>query len=179
MVKDTVILLAGGKSAEHFDLQNLKELGYVIGVNDAAIHAPVDCAITMDRTWFENRWQKIKDMGIPLYARWEATINVSDRWIGLNIFQNDRHSNEMSDNPLEVNGINSGFCGCNLAFKLKPKRFIAIGLDCANTGYWYPAYEWQTGPEPRGITSDWSYDQWQKGLIDIKSQFGKAGIEWI
>jgi hypothetical protein len=179
MDKKTVIVLGGGQSASLHDLQNLRKDGYVIGVNDSAIHAPVDCAVTMDRTWFENRWEKIRALGLPLYAREDAVINVPDRWPGLHIFKNNRHSNFMTLEVGTLNGVNSGFCACNLAFQFQPDHFLPLGLDSKKGGYWYPPYEWQTGDAPRGLTSDWAYERWASGLVDIKQQFEKAGIEWI
>lgn len=179
MVHETIVVLAGGKSASKFDLQKLQGLGFVIGVNDAAIHAPVDCAVSMDRTWCENRYLKIKKLNIDFYARYEAFLNIQERWPKLKLFQNDRLSNDMTDSEYSLNGINSGFCALNLAYKMKPKRVMALGFDCEKTGYWYPPYEWQMAKEPRGITSEWSYSQWKKGLPYIKEQFRHAGIEWI
>lgn len=179
MVKETVIVLGGGKSAASHDLQNLKSLGYVIGVNDAGLHAPVDCVVTMDRTWFENRWRRVKELGLPLYAREQAVENVPERWDGLNIFENDRHSNRMVMDSHVLNGVNSGYCALNLAYKMKPKQVMILGFDCANTGYWYPAYEWTKWEKPRGITSAWAYERWADALVEVKSQFLKAGIEWI
>ncbi len=85
----------------------------------------------------------------------------------------------MTHEPRTLNGVNSGFCGCNLAFKFMPKRFLPLGLDSKKGGYWYPPYEWQTAPDPRGITSEWAYVKWAEGLIEVKAQFEKAGIEWI
>lgn len=179
MVKETVIVLGGAASAAQHDLKNLRgDKNYVIGINDAAIHAPVDCCVTMDRTWFEYRWEKLRALGIPVFAREEATINITDRWADLEIFKNNRHSNDMSLDPDRLNGINSGFCGLNLAYKMRPRAVRVLGMDCKKSGYWFPPYPWQTAPAPRGITSDWSYDQWMKGIEQIKQQFEKAGIAW-
>lgn len=179
MGKETIIVLAGGKSAEKHDLKNLKNYGYVIGVNDACIHVPVDCGISMDRTWFENRWKSIKSLKIPFYIRAEATINTKQAWSLLNVYECDRLSTWMTDEKGFLNGLNSGFCALNLAFQMKPQKIWALGFDCARTGYWYPPYEWQLAPQPRGITSDWAFDKWQHGLENIKTQFKDAGIEWI
>lgn len=179
MGPETIIVLAGGKSAERFDLHKLQSLGVVIGVNDAAVHVPVDIAVSMDRTWCENRYKVIKEKSVSFFAREQAFINISDRWDKLHLFSNDRLSCEMSDTPGVLNGINSGMCALNLAYTMRPKRVVALGFDCSRTGYWYPPYEWQTAPEPRGVTSDWAYEQWKKGIEKVKNQFAMVGIEWI
>lgn len=181
MGHETVIVLGGAKSAAENDLSGLRARGFVIGVNDSAIHAPVDAAVTMDRTWFEHRWSVIKAFSrqIPLHARAEAVINVTERWPNLHIFACDRLSNAMSDEKGRLNGVNSGFCALNLAWQMRPKQIIVLGIDAKRDGYWYPPYEWQRGEKPRGITSDWAYKQWEKGLADIRRQFTEAGIEWI
>lgn len=171
----TVIVLAGGKSAEEHDLKNLRKKGFVIGVNDAAIHVPVDAAVTMDRTWYLNRWDKVKALDIEMHARREATVNVPDIWPKLHIFDCDSHSYLMTDKKGHLDGVSSGFCALNLAYQMKPEKVIALGFDCNPTGYWYPPYEWQ--PQ-RGITSPWAYSRWQKAIGKVADQFKQAGIKW-
>jgi hypothetical protein len=178
MAIKTIIVLAGGASASKHDLKNLKSMGYVIGVNDACIHAPVDCGVSMDRTWFEHRWATIKALSMPFYVRQEAVVNVSERWDLLNIFECDRLSSYMVNEKGMLNGLNSGFCALNLAFQMRPDRVVPLGFDCENTGYWYPPYEWQTAPEPKGKTSNWAFQRWKEGFFYIQKQFEAAGIQW-
>lgn len=178
MAENDIIIIGGGPSVLDFDINQITPRGLVIGVNDAAIHADVDVAVSMDRLWFENRYQMLLDRELPTYIRRSATQNIIERHLeGFNLFECDNESNRMSKDERILNGTNSGMCAVNLAYVWKPKRVWLFGFDMkrADDGrpYWYPPYPWA---KPEGGTGAKKYAQWADQFEDIFLQFADAGI---
>jgi hypothetical protein len=104
----------------------------VIGVNDAALHARVDAAISMDRLWTEHRWPDLTAKVLPTWIRRSALKNIGGRPFWLRPFECDHTSAEMTDAVGPLNGTNSGLCAVNLAFQLRPRLIRLYGMDLAN-----------------------------------------------
>jgi len=140
-------VVGGGWSVKKVDLNKLP--GKIVAINDAAIHLPrCDYVVTMDRLWTEYRWNEIKKLDKPTWVRRSALKKVwegdGELWKNLTPFENDNgKSGRFSENPVELNGNNSGACGLNLVYHLKPDHVWVFGLDMSRKGkdvYWYPPY---------------------------------------
>lgn len=179
-------MIAGGWSLKGIDFGKIP--GFKIGVNDSAWRAETELGVTMDRLFFEGRFKQLDDRYRPpargaMYIR--AGIDKAGlapaTWVQ---FDCDNESAEMSRAwapRCRLNGMNSGICGINLAFRQNPERVILWGFDmCRNpaTGapYYHEPYPWG---RPLGNTTDGKFMQWAKAFADIRRQFDAAGIELI
>lgn len=173
-------VIGGGWSVSQFaeQLDDLTSLGHVIGVNDAAIHAHVHEALTMDRLWFEHRWPKLRELRVPkVWVREKCDCNVprktaADNWLTF------KHLNKIdpSVTPRELHGGNSGTCAINLAFQqmLSGDNLFLLGFDmCKGPNgepYWYPPYPW-TAPE--GATKPGHFNSWVRDMYGF-ARYAKA-----
>lgn len=164
----------GGGWSLHTDADRLSDLisyGHVIGVNDAAIHASVHEAITMDRLWFENRWPILRDLRIQqTWVRKKCDCNVERKDPeGLDNWRTFEHFNKPmpSEKVGELHGGNSGTCAINLAFQQMDKgdSLYLLGFDMCkgpkNEPYWYPPYPWAN---PEGATKPGHFASWVSDL---------------
>jgi hypothetical protein len=176
---NTISILAGGWSAKAIDKSKLP--GVVIGVNDSAIHAKCDIALSMDRLWTEHRWANLQALGSMrriAYIREAALKNIGARPSWLHPFHCDHMMTELSDDRRTLNGTNSGMCALNLAYQMFPKRIILFGYDmCRGPGgeaYWYDPYPWS---KPQGGTGNGRYAEWAKQFARAQEQCKAQGIE--
>jgi hypothetical protein len=171
---DVVSIVAGGWSASAVDLDRLP--GIVIGVNDAGILIPCDFAVSMDRLWSEGRWPDLVKRQRETYLRDAAAKNV-DRPDWLHLFGCDYKSSIFSHQLTTLNGTNSGFCGLNLAFILRPVRLLMFGFDMNRSpdgrAYWHAPYPWS---KPQGNTKDGKYAEWAGQFEAAARSFRDAGI---
>lgn len=171
-----VTVVGGGYSVKSIDVSRL--LGYVIAVNDSAVHLPrYDCAVTMDRRWLEYRWLWLKQQCKPLWARSSTFQNVDTSdvdWVFK--FKNDNGKTQaMSEEWDALNGKNSGACALNLAYHLQPEHAWITGIDLHGPNskpYWYPPYPWA----PEGSTKPGHYVQWAKLMEIMVQQMRARGI---
>lgn len=148
------------------------------GVNDAAIYAPVDIAVTMDRLWFENRYSKLHELGLSAYTyvRRKCDCNVKD-----SIAQVYDHKRELGLSTVEglLYGSNSGMIALNLAFQTAKRgdKIFLLGFDMQKgphgEPYWYPPYPWAS---PEGGTKPGNYRDWIKEFTVAAQQLREAGI---
>lgn len=176
------ILIAGGRSVLEFDQHivrnELVKRCLVVGVNDAAVHAKVDVALSMDRLWTEARWRNVTDRDVHLVARMAALKNVPLHY-RITPFACDHKSTTMSTEQIKtgfvLNGTNSGMCAMNYAFHVKPRNVWLLGFDMQRVegepAHWYPDYEWNAGGTKPGNLRDWSKD-----FDHVGEQFAKADI---
>jgi len=181
-----IIVLGGGWSAKEY-LQApqplLRERGTVIGVNDAAIHARVDIAITMDRLWLENRRETLEFLAIPVHYREGVCKNCAPPTIGIPFKCNNRMDEGMTLEPNALYGNNSGAVALNLAYKLAQnphigaKQVYLLGFDMMNgpngEKHWYPPYPWNSG----GGSSDGKLKAWSAEFALFAQDFQGAGID--
>jgi hypothetical protein len=147
----------------------------VIGVNESSVLVQCDVAVTMDRLWSEHRWHRYfttragelwirrgADKALPTHPRRRQ-------------FECDHESWRMSDEPGVLNGTNSGMCGLNYAFQLKPQRLYLFGFDMQRgpkgQPYWHKPYEWRQ----KGATKPGTYRSWTPQFECIAQQFREAG----
>lgn len=168
---DEVSIIGGGWSAKNVDLAALP--GTIIGVNDAAIHAPrVDIVLSMDRAWIENRVAALYEMKLPTFLRLSALRNVfeiiRESWVFPFDCRND--TGGLGKYECMLNGPSSGHCALNLAFIMRPKRINLVGFD-ATGGHWFPKYSWgkTVGTNPL----------WRDASVDGIKQCEAVGIEVV
>jgi hypothetical protein len=174
----TVSILGGGWSAGAVDKSRLP--GFVIAVNDAAVHAPkIDAAVSMDRLWAENRFGWLCDNHAPKTAwlRRSACKNIpTPNWV--EVFENDHTSTDFAEDHGILNGTNSGFCALNLAYQLRPDRIFLFGFDMnrspEGSPYWFPDYPWA---KLGGATSGGKYKALASQFEAAARAFKNAGIE--
>lgn len=178
-----ITVVGGGWSASAVDLAKLP--GMVIAVNDSAILLPRwDIAVSMDRRWTENRFQRLversregNDIPRPIWLRKSAVQNIPKDILELwqvAVFDCDHETSEFTAEPGHLNGTNSGGCALNLAWQLKPRRVFLVGFDMntspGGASYWYPPYPWTTG----GINAR-KYGGWAKQFDRAASAFSRIG----
>lgn len=185
MARGDVTVLAGGWSVRNIDLERLA--GVVIAVNDAAILAPRwDYAVSMDRLWTEDRFDKLEARVLeqPKRKAWirsNALQNMTARAAGcpwLTPFLCDWQATFFTSAPDSLNGTNSGACALNLAWQLQPDRVFLLGFDMNRDqngqAYWYPPYPWSS---LEGSTSRGKYEVWRKQFALASESFGRIGAE--
>lgn len=131
-MSDIISIVSGGWSASQVDLSQVP--GFVIGVNNAALHAPrLDAAISMDRRWAERYWPWLKERGdagkLRVWLRPNNVLNIRERPDWLTVYRCEHKSHRMSDEPGKLNGTNSGGVALNLAYSLRPKKVYLFGFD--------------------------------------------------
>jgi hypothetical protein len=171
---DTVTIVGGGWSAKGY-LDRLE--GFVIGVNDAALLAPCDAALSMDRLWAENRWDALKARAGTTWLRLAAVKNIPEHPDWLRLFGCDHTSTVMTDAHHWLNGTHSGFCAMNLAYQMRPKRLVLVGFDMGRgpqgQAHWWPDYPWA---KPGGATSGGKFRAWAAQFEGAARQFAEADI---
>lgn len=143
-----VNIIAGGNSVKDMDVTLIKPRGFTIGVNTAAIRAPVDMGLSMDRKWADHYHNEIKDK--PFWLRRHFTT-----WEQLYIFPCDHETDEFSEMPGVANGKSSGHCALNLAYHIRPEKLFLFGYDFSGEAYWHGPHPWSKGAETTRVQGDW------------------------
>lgn len=177
MIHETVIIVAGGWSVSQYKLGDLRERGFVIGVNDASTRARVHTAITMDRLWLEHRIETLEFLNVPVHYREGICKNVAPPRLGFAFKCNNKMDEPMTEEPGVLNGDNSGSVALNLAYKQGPRRVYLLGFDMQNgpngEKHWYPDYDWANG----GGTCPGKLQKWSGSFAQWSNQFVSEGIE--
>lgn len=177
MISKRVSIVAGGWSFEGVDHAKLP--GIVIAINDSGIwlNKLPDYILSMDRLWTEGRWERLCGLSIQTYLRRDACKNVlagNRPWCRQ--FNCDIRNQTFSSEYLTLNGDNSGTCGLNLSWQMKPKELFLFGFDMCRSPdgkpYWYPPYAWASS---RGGTSGGKYKAWAKRMKAAADQFAAIG----
>lgn len=161
---DKVIIIAGGESFKKCDGLTVCSKGFTIGVNDSAVHAPVDIGVSMDRRWTEYRVNEIRNT--PFWLR-----KAPEKWVDQWMFKCDETTNEFSEIPGNLNGKNSGYCALNLAYHMRPKKLYLFGFDMQGT-YWYEPYPWVKYKHRSRILPEWI-----EAFETAKKYFDSIGTE--
>lgn len=156
---DTVIIVGGGRSLTDFDFNRLRNLGYIIAVNDSGkIVTFADAWFTLD-PWGLNGPQLPPtsfrgllyaavpdDFGTPkaYYDNHRvAMTNMRIRYLhrlvpanSISVSSSDRYRAGLSEDDGCINTGNSGYGALNLAYHLRPKRVLLLGID-GDIGYYY------------------------------------------
>jgi len=176
--QDTVIIIGGGSTVADYNVGDLRQYGYVIGVNDAALYKKCNAALSMDRRWVENRHPLIKETPMDLFYRQDAVKNIRERE-GITTFQCDYKSANMTKEKGFLNGTNSGLCALNLAFQMPVHKVYLLGFDMCrhpetNNPYWYKPYPWA---KPQGGTGNTRYNEWAQQFEIAHLQFIQKGVK--
>lgn len=183
MALDVVSILSGGPSASQVDLRGCP--GFVIGVNNAALHAPrLDAAISMDRRWSEAFWEWFKQKNearrLELYLRPNNVLNIIERPDWLHVYQCNHRTHIMSDEPGVLNGTNSGGVALNLAYAMRPKSVYLFGFDYSapnGHNHWFAKGETgRVGDYPIHANR---YRNWAREFDDVGRQFEARGIDVV
>lgn len=161
--KDTINIIAAGNSVSTMDVKEICRRAYTIGVNGAAIHAPVNIGISVDRKWAEEYTPAIKGRPFFLYKYSEIwpELFLYD-WTNRGIF---------SEIPGILDGQTSGHVALNLAYQMYPKKIYLFGFDYTGKGYWFGGYKW-TEDNSKSRTKA----EWLQGFDVIKTFFDKRNI---
>lgn len=184
---DLISVIGGGWSLRGIDFAKIP--GFKIGVNDSAWRAETELGVTMDRLLFEGRFNQLEhafpSSSLRKVMYYRSGIDKAGRapqsWVQ---FDCDNTSAEMSKDwspRCRLNGMNSGICAINLAYRQKPSRVILWGFDmCRDPSsglpYYHDTYPWA---RPLGATTDGKFMEWSRAFADIRRQFDGAGIELI
>lgn len=185
MTIEVISVIAGGWSLTEIDRMRIP--GLRIGVNDAAWRLPCTMGVTMDRLFFEGRFDSLVEAYPASHAGafyFRKGINkrapAPNGWIP---FDCDHTSATMALEyfpSCRLNGLNSGICAINLAFRIKPKRVILWGFDMQRgprgEPYWHAPYTWA---KPGGATTGGKYLEWTRAFGEIANQFRSAGIDLV
>lgn len=184
MKGQTISVIASGWSLAEIPLDRIP--GYRIGVNDSAWRTRCDAGVTMDRLFFEGRQQQLRQAFPEHYRQaffYRAGIDKAGQalptWVP---FDCDNESTQMARGLLptcRLNGLNSGICAINLAFRMNVARVILWGFDMCRAAdgraYYHDPYPWA----PAGATKPGKYGSWALQFQSIYSQFSAAGIELV
>jgi hypothetical protein len=175
--EETISIVAGGWSVSQVDPSRIP--GTIIAINDSAIHLPrFDIVVSMDRLWTEHRWAELRKLQRPAHIRRAAMKRMpGEKWPWLRLFDCDYTSAEFSDQAGVLNGTNSGLCGFNLAYQMKPKQIMLFGFDMKRgrngESHWFPDYPWA---KPGGATTSGKYREWSRQFESAKRSCDAAGI---
>lgn len=179
---EVVSVVGGGYSVTHVNTAKLP--GFVIAVNDAALHLPrVDAVVSMDRKWTEYRWSHLLKLNKITWIRDSALKNVwhhgGDQWDRLFVFSGNNKKDVFSQHLGALNGSNSGACAANLVFHMRPKMAWFFGFDMGRgpkgEPYWYEPYPWS----PKGATKEGHYRTWAAQLEGMMAQLEGVGIKHV
>lgn len=175
--QENIFIVGGGPSAKGIDFKKFQHKGYLLGVNDSGVLLNVDGVLTMDRLWWENRWEQCKAQGMDCFVR----HSVYDRWISkhpgwafCHRLEIHYDKTELSQVPYIVHGNNSGFAAFNLATLCRPRKIFLFGFDFQGVGkdvHWYPQYTWST--KDKGD----HYKKWAPAMENAYTVCQKIGIQ--
>jgi len=178
----TIIIIAGGPSVRHYDVQQLKGLGYILAVNDSFIHAPYDAIVSMDGRWMFNRYKAMREAEAKLFAshkHFAKWCSAGWVWPGVDLFKVDPDGKGLSNSFDLVHANNSGFMALNLAYLLKPENIFLYGFDLnydasagEKTEHWYGSYPWRGIEKKPGL-----YQMWIPNHKIAATQLTQAGIK--
>jgi len=171
-------VIGGGWSLrDHSDaLNDLMAYGHVIGVNESSVLVNVHEALTMDRLWFEHRWQQLAKQRVQTtWVREKCDCNVEGD--GNFVWRRFAHFNRNypSVEPRVLHGGNSGTCAINLAFHQMSEgdNLFLLGFDMQKgpngEPYWHAPYSWT---KPEGATKPGHFSMWVRDMHGF-SQYAK------
>lgn len=186
---EKIIIVATGPSLENFDFEQLRGKGYIITVNEAGKHVPfADAWFTLDPWGLHGPQLPNIDFKGRLYAAVPEDFGMSNARITNHqvicprpitylhriifhtapITTSDEYlSWGLNEDNSCINTLNSGFGAFNLAYHMRPKKILLLGLD-ASMGYFY---------KPNCATRSLSY--LPSIFRSTLTQINKAGINVV
>jgi hypothetical protein len=146
---DNIIIVCGGRSLSKFDFSLIKDLGTIIVVNTSFTVVPfADYWFTLDITGVQQPTSS--NFSGKLYAAVPQTYGTQNQVVTKNITYLHRlisHNDPtISSESAYVTGLsedngcintgNSGFGAFGLAYHMKPKKILILGMD-GDIGYHY------------------------------------------
>lgn len=181
MRAEIISVVGGGWSFASVDHNAVP--GEIIAINEAGLllETPVKATVTMDRLWTEGRWEQLCSRRKRTHIRRSALQNID--WMTkpwAHMFECDHTSVEFSEEIDRLNGTNSGTCGLNLAYIMRPKFLYVFGFDMCRSpsdkAYWYPPYPWAP---PQGATKASKYNTWAAEFNQIALAFASIGTKVV
>lgn len=135
----TTFIIGGGPSAGPLDTGALAGLGVRLGVNDAALHKPVDAFFSNDHNYALGARAAIDALGVPVHLSvWHRNWCQFEDWPSATIWRRI-HSAEpammpgcLSSGPHGTPGC-SGYVAINLAVQMGARRIVLFGYDFHET----------------------------------------------
>jgi hypothetical protein len=179
MMEGTISVIASGWSLTDIDFDRIP--GLKIGVNDSAWRAETDLGVTMDRLFLEGRINQLahafptSSSRVMYYRQGIDKGGIAPAsWVG---FDCDHTSVDMSRAWVprcRLNGLNSGICAINLAFRQDPDRVILWGFDMCRSpdgrAYYHDPYPWAPTP----ATKPGKFAEWVPAFHSIAYQFSEG-----
>jgi hypothetical protein len=174
-----VIVICGGWSVSQYDVADLRNRGFVIGVNESAVLQQCHLGVTMDRLWAENRaHQYFTTRSGELWVRRGAAKNLAYH-PRLRKFDCDHKSSEMIMIPWVFNGTNSGMVALNVALQQGPTHVYIFGLDMQRgpnaEPYYHPPYDWPEA-DSKGNTTSGKYKEWHPQFHSVVVAYKQLGV---
>lgn len=155
---EKVIIVASGPSLENFNFEELRGKGYIITVNEAGKHIPfADAWFTLDPWGLHGPQLPNQDFKGKLFAAVPEDFGMQNArirdhqvvcprpitYLHRIIFHTAPVTNAeeyltwgLNEDTSCINTLNSGYGAFNLAYHLRPKKILLLGLD-ATSGYFY------------------------------------------
>lgn len=183
-----IIIVGTGPSLLGFDFNKLHGKGYIIAVNDAHKYVPfADAWFTLDPWGLTGKQTPSKDFRGQMYAAVPDDFGQKDAKCPTHriaplptikflhripfhtspTLPNDYLNWGLNEDPHCVNSLNSGYGALNLAYHMKPKKILLLGID-ATSGYFF-----DEGKKTRSLNFlPWIFES-------TKPQLLKADIEVV
>jgi hypothetical protein len=184
---DSIVIVCSGRSLKSFDMNLLSGIGHIICVNNSYIGVPIyDAWFTLD-PWGLSGGQLPKKGNPKLYAavpqdfgtphakiqshRINAPKNITylHRLISHNnptVSSETAYRLGLSEDPGCINTGNSGFGALNLAYHMKPKKILILGMD-GDIGYYYSGSEKNRSLKFLPLMMESTVDQLKKANITV------------
>lgn len=139
-------IVGGGDSLRDFDFSLLKGRA-TYGANDAAIKLKTDVFVTIDRNYYKNRTEDIKQFvkgGGTAYVAMDRAHVYEELIDGVTYLHRTRGTG-MSLQPDVLYGLNSGYATLNAALLEGRKEIILLGFDMhhkSGKSHWFDGYSW-------------------------------------
>lgn len=160
---EKIVIVASGPSLNNFNFNILKRDDlYIITVNDAGKYVPfADAWFTLDPWGLHGPQLPPDDFSGKLFAAVPEDFGLPNARISEHrtvcprpitylhriVFHsrtpltNDEYRNwGLNEDPSCINTLNSGFGAFNLAYHMRPKKILLLGLD-ASHGYFYDTHK--------------------------------------
>lgn len=170
---ERVFVVCGGPSLKGRNLTRLREQGYVLGVNKAALTLNCHGAFTMDRTLY-NEWLRDGTIGDWLALRSMEIFVLApahgEDWPYLEMIDYLERVQGYGYNecPWQLhNGLNSGWAATHLSLHMRPKEVVILGLDLLPVTADEPLHWWDrdaTAPR-QGMTY---YQCWADRFMELE-----------
>lgn len=174
-----VYIIGGGPSLIGFNFSKLRGRGVLVGINRSALDVGTDCLVSLD----QHACRMLRD-DIEAYCQSgkEAVLAMPPNENGHRPIEGAtyvyRRRNEgLSDDPRDLYGINSGYCGLGLAY-LRRARFVGLlGFDMqyAQSGktHFHGGYSWHAKSSHKLM------NQWATNFGLAAKQFAAYGARVV